>query len=181
VSKEYAVPIDSVIIEDLKISPGSKKGDGYSCLISALDFVATIDNVKHEKHYIAKYANDDGRKAMLNMVYLHYFSFLFASLLHPQQYVNPKTTKTWNILLPSHRSYMAYLKGKHYPSSNISNLEYFSPFPPQLHGLLIGGHNPSSNISKALSALVKNKPRRQLAQPLDNFFIFTVRLAKSII
>jgi len=89
VSKEYAVPIDSVIIEDLKISPGSKKGDGYSCLISALDFVATIDNVKHEKHYIAKYANDDGRKAMLNMVYLRYFLFLTCLILHKCCVIKP--------------------------------------------------------------------------------------------
>jgi hypothetical protein len=56
------------MIADLKISPGSKKGDGYACLIAALDFVAIVNGQKHEKHYIAKYANDEARKAILSKV-----------------------------------------------------------------------------------------------------------------
>lgn len=67
-SNEHSVPVDSVTIENLKVSPGSKKGDGYACLIAALDFIAIIKGQKYEKHYIAKYADDEARKAILNRV-----------------------------------------------------------------------------------------------------------------
>ncbi len=68
VSNEYSVDINSVTIKDLKVSPGSKKGDGYACLIAALDFEAEVGGRIYEKHYIAKYADDDERRGFLSKV-----------------------------------------------------------------------------------------------------------------
>jgi hypothetical protein len=48
--------------------PGSKKGDGFSCEILAVDFSATFDGQTLSKEYIAKFAPGQARAEMLTVV-----------------------------------------------------------------------------------------------------------------
>ena len=50
------------------MKPGSKKGDGFMCLITAVDFEATVEGEKLKKSYIAKYAPDGHQAEMLQKV-----------------------------------------------------------------------------------------------------------------
>lgn len=67
-AREHGVPAESISISDVSIKPGSKKGDGYMCVIAAVDFEATVQGEKFKKSYIAKYAPVGGRAAMLQEV-----------------------------------------------------------------------------------------------------------------
>jgi len=58
VSKEYGVAEDTIQIEDLKVTPGSKVGEGFVCEIAAIRFNTIFKGEKIEKNYIAKYAPD---------------------------------------------------------------------------------------------------------------------------
>jgi hypothetical protein len=62
------VSADAVVIGDVAFSPGSKKGDGFSCEILAVDFDTTVDGRKLSKRYIAKVAPDGPRAEMLKGV-----------------------------------------------------------------------------------------------------------------
>ena len=55
-------------IENISITAGSKKGDGFACDILAIQFHVTLDGQKIEKNYIAKYAPDGPRREMLKQV-----------------------------------------------------------------------------------------------------------------
>jgi hypothetical protein len=68
VSKEHDVPADGIVIEDIVIRPGSKKGDGFACDIAAVEFQATFEGKKIEKNYIAKYAPEGNRGQLLKVV-----------------------------------------------------------------------------------------------------------------
>ena len=67
-SKEHDVPAESIVIEDIIIRPGSKKGDGFACDIAAVQFQATFEGKKIEKNYIAKYAPEGNRGQLLKVV-----------------------------------------------------------------------------------------------------------------
>ena len=55
-----------VEILELRTSPGSQKGDNYSCVLIAADFKAEIDGAAEEFHWMFKLPPDDiGRLAML--------------------------------------------------------------------------------------------------------------------
>ena len=56
VSTEHGVPIEDITIEDINITAGSKKGEGFVCEIAAVKFKATFQGLTLEKNYIAKYA-----------------------------------------------------------------------------------------------------------------------------
>lgn len=67
-AREHGVPVEAVTISDVSIKPGSKKGDGFMCLIAAIDLEATVSGQKLKKNYIAKYAPDGQRAEMLKKV-----------------------------------------------------------------------------------------------------------------
>ena len=67
-AREHGVPTDSVSILDVSIKAGSKKGDGFMCLIAAIDLEATVEERKLKKSYVAKYAPDGHRAEMLQQV-----------------------------------------------------------------------------------------------------------------
>jgi len=50
------------------MKPGSKKGDGFMCLIAAIDFKATVEGQKLKITYIAKFAPNGLRSEMLEQV-----------------------------------------------------------------------------------------------------------------
>jgi len=68
VSKEHNVQAESLVIENISIKAGSKKGDGFACDILAIQFNATINGQKIEINYIAKYTPDGPRREMLKQV-----------------------------------------------------------------------------------------------------------------
>ncbi len=68
VAREHGVPTENVSISDISMKPGSKKGDGFMCLITAIDFEATVDGEKLRKSYIAKYAPEGHGAEMLKQV-----------------------------------------------------------------------------------------------------------------
>lgn len=68
-AREHGVPVEAVTISDVSIKPGSKKGDGFMCLIAAIDLEATVSGQKLKKNYIAKYAPDGQRAEMLKKVW----------------------------------------------------------------------------------------------------------------
>ena len=55
-------------MENISIKSGSKKGDGFACEIAAVEFQAVIDGKTFNKNYIAKYAPEGHRGAMLKEV-----------------------------------------------------------------------------------------------------------------
>ena len=67
-AREHSVPQESISISNVSMKPGSKKGDGFMCLIAAIDLEACVDGQKSRKSYIAKYAPDGHRAAMLTEV-----------------------------------------------------------------------------------------------------------------
>ena len=67
-AREHGVPVARVSISDVSVKPGSKKCDGFMCLIAAIDLEACVDGQKSRKSYIAKYAPDGHRAAMLTEV-----------------------------------------------------------------------------------------------------------------
>jgi hypothetical protein len=52
----------------MKLISGSKKGDGFSADILAVQFQATFNGEKVEKNYIAKFAPEGNRGAVLKAV-----------------------------------------------------------------------------------------------------------------
>jgi len=68
VAREHGVPAESVSVSDISIKAGSKKGDGFLCLIAAINFEATVQGQKLKKCYVAKYAPDGHRAEMLQQV-----------------------------------------------------------------------------------------------------------------
>ena len=70
ISADHNVSEDSVTVDDVVLKPGSKKGDGFSSDIAAVHFKASFDGQELDKNYIAKYAPEGNRGAMLKMVRL---------------------------------------------------------------------------------------------------------------
>ncbi len=68
VSKEHNVEAEGLEIENLSITAGSKKGDGFACNILAIEFDVTLNGEKMTKNYIAKYTPEGTRREMLRRV-----------------------------------------------------------------------------------------------------------------
>ena len=81
-SQEYGVPIEEIEVENIVLKPGSKKGDGFSSDIAAVEFQAIFNGKTLDKYYIAKYAPDGNRGEVLKMVQynLWFFATLVATL-----------------------------------------------------------------------------------------------------
>ena len=85
VSKEYAIYVSDIVVEDINIIAGSKKGDGFACDIAAVQFKAIFDGKQVSKSYIAKFAPDGPKADLLKQV--------FAFKIHNQ---SPKLGQTYN-------------------------------------------------------------------------------------
>ena len=68
VSTEHGVPIEDITIEDINITAGSKKGEGFVCEIAAVKFKATFQGQTLDKNYIAKYAPDGAKGDFIRKV-----------------------------------------------------------------------------------------------------------------
>jgi hypothetical protein len=55
VANEHGIAVDGITVDDVVITSGSKKGDGFVCDIAAITFNATFDGRRVEKNYIAKF------------------------------------------------------------------------------------------------------------------------------
>ena len=67
-SKEYCISADDILVKDITIKAGSKKGDGFACDIAAVQFKAIFEGKEIKKNYIAKFAPDGPREEMLKQV-----------------------------------------------------------------------------------------------------------------
>ena len=67
-SKDYGVPTELIEVENFVLKPGSKKGDGFSCQIAAVQFQAKVDGKSIDKSYIAKYGPEGNRGEILTKV-----------------------------------------------------------------------------------------------------------------
>ena len=68
-------------MQNIILKPGSKKGDGFSSDIAAVQFQAIFNKKTLDKNYIAKYAPDGNRGEVLKMV-KYFQSKLFAYRFH---------------------------------------------------------------------------------------------------
>ena len=55
-------------MQNITLKPGSKKGDGFSSDIAAVNFLAIFNEKTLDKNYIAKYAPDGNRGEVLKKV-----------------------------------------------------------------------------------------------------------------
>ena len=73
VSTEHGVPADDVTIENVVITSGSKKGEGFICEIAAVKFVTSFNGQTLQKNYIAKYAPEGAKGVFIKEVIWHVF------------------------------------------------------------------------------------------------------------
>ena len=54
IANDFNCSIEHIQIEDIKKSEGAGKGEGYTCVLFALDITASVDGNQKVIHYMAK-------------------------------------------------------------------------------------------------------------------------------
>jgi hypothetical protein len=54
IANDFDCSIENVKVEDIKKSAGAGKGEGYTCVLFALDITASVNGSEKSLHYMAK-------------------------------------------------------------------------------------------------------------------------------